>query len=314
MRASLIIASHNEGSALCQTIESSLASYSDEDIEIVVADDASDDGSIDEMRRRFPRVRLFRNEERLGTSVAKDLGARNAGGETLIFLDAHCKPEADAIPLMISAVELSGGRYVVMPRIATLDSCQWITRTAETGTGYTIELDSLDPKWIGLDAMRLTGRFYECPCIIGCCLGVSRAAYERVGGFDRQMRVWGVEDVDFGVRCWLMGYSIVHDPVSLIGHRFRKAFPYAVPVEHIIANKLRMALKIFDEPTFLRWLDPFRSRYEKTSFEKAWGIFERRRKSAEREKDYLRANAERPLSWYVEKFSVRTGDWFCGAT
>jgi hypothetical protein len=128
------------------------------------------------------------------------------------------------------------------------------------------------------------------------------------------MRVWGVEDVDFGVKCWLMGCSIVHDPLALIGHRFRKAFPYAVPVEHIIANKLRMALKIFDEPTFQRWLDPFRSRHDKASFEKAWEIYKRRRESAEREKNYLRANAERSLAWYVERFSVPTGDWFYAAT
>ena len=309
MRGSIIVASHNEGESLCRTVESVLESCSGSDIEIIVADDASDDGAIEVLRWRYPDVRLYRNDERLGASPTKDFGGRHAVGETLVFLDAHCKPEADAIQLLISAVEAAGGRHIVMPRIASLDSVQWITRTSEIGTGYTIDLDDLNPKWIGLDAMRLTGRLYESPCIIGCCLAVSRAAYERLWGFDRDMRVWGVEDVDFGLKCWLMGYSIVHDPLPLIGHRFRTAFPYAVPVEHIIANKLRMAFKCFDGPTFERWLIAFRLHNEPASFAKAWELFCLRRASAEREREYLAANRERDVRWYVKRFSIHTGDW-----
>jgi hypothetical protein len=139
---------------------------------------------------------------------------------------------------------------------------------------------------------------------------VSRATNEQVWGFDGDMRGWGVEDVDFGLKCWLMGYSIVHDPLPLIGHRFRTAFPYAVPVEHIVANKLRMAFKCFDGPTFERWLVTFRSHSEPAHFAKAWDQFALRRASAERERDYLAASRERDIRWYVEQFSVDTGHWF----
>jgi hypothetical protein len=120
------------------------------------------------------------------------------------------------------------------------------------------------------------------------------------------MQVWGIEDIDLGLKCWLMGYSIVHDPVPLVGHRFRKAFPYVVPPEHIAANRLRMAFKHFDEPMFSRWLPAFRAR-DPGVFERAWELFCRRSASAERERDYLAANRERDLRWYVEHFSVPTG-------
>jgi glycosyltransferase involved in cell wall biosynthesis len=67
MRASLIIAAHNEGDALWRTVGSCVETAGGLDYEIVVVDDASTDGSIEETIRRFPRVRLTRHESRLGS-------------------------------------------------------------------------------------------------------------------------------------------------------------------------------------------------------------------------------------------------------
>src|SRR5260370_29585621 len=93
VRASLIVASHNEGDALGNTLESCIASCGDLDYEIVVVDDASTDGSAEDIEQRFPLVRLHRQPERKGASPTKALGARQARGEVLIFLDGHCLPE-----------------------------------------------------------------------------------------------------------------------------------------------------------------------------------------------------------------------------
>ena len=60
MRASLIIAAHNEGDSLWKTVQSCLETSAGLDCEIVVADDASWDGSVEEAQRRFPQVRVVR--------------------------------------------------------------------------------------------------------------------------------------------------------------------------------------------------------------------------------------------------------------
>jgi glycosyltransferase involved in cell wall biosynthesis len=92
MEASVIIASHNEGDLLSQTIASCVEACSDLDYEIVVADDSSTDGSVEAVSRRFPGISIFRNDERRGASPTKALGAENARGDVLVFLDAHTKP------------------------------------------------------------------------------------------------------------------------------------------------------------------------------------------------------------------------------
>ena len=108
MRTSVVIASHNEGDQLWQTVGSCLETTRELDCEIVVADDASTDGCVEEMQRRFPDVRVVRFPERRGVSPTKDLAARSSRGEILIFLDAHCKPEPGAIPRLVSDIDQWG--------------------------------------------------------------------------------------------------------------------------------------------------------------------------------------------------------------
>jgi glycosyltransferase involved in cell wall biosynthesis len=104
MRASLIIASHNEGEALAKTIESCIETCAHLDYEILVADDASTDGSVADALRRFSQIRLYRHEQRQGVSATKALGGRHARGEVLVFLDAHTKAEHGAIIRLVAAV------------------------------------------------------------------------------------------------------------------------------------------------------------------------------------------------------------------
>jgi glycosyltransferase involved in cell wall biosynthesis len=93
MRTSIIIAAHNEGEALWQTVRSCVETCAGLDYEIVIADDASTDDSVEEVRRRFPHLRVVRHDERRGAAPTKDLGAREARGDVLIFLDGHCNPD-----------------------------------------------------------------------------------------------------------------------------------------------------------------------------------------------------------------------------
>ena len=66
---------------------------------------------------------------------------------------------------------------------------------------------------------------------------MSRKLYERLRGVDRDMREWGSEDLDLGLKAWLMGHSILNDPYATVAHRFLHQFPYRVAPERIIAQQ-----------------------------------------------------------------------------
>jgi GT2 family glycosyltransferase len=319
MRASLIIASHNEGEALAKTIESCIETCANLDYEILVADDASTDGSVEDASRRFSQIRLYRHEQRQGASPTKALGGRHAQGEVLVFLDAHTKAEHGAIIRLVEDVEETAGHAIITPAVATLDVQRWQNNFAQVGNGYTLNLQTFECGWKSLDEMQGAQerrRFYESPALIGCALAVSRNLYETLCGFDSHMRSWGVEDLDFGLKCWLMGYRILHDPDAVIGHRFRASFDnFSVPIEHVLINQLRMARKNFTDSVWAEWLQGWGQRHSgrlgghpEGLWAHAWLLFNADRPSVEQERSYLHARRSHDEFWYAERFGL---SWPC---
>jgi glycosyltransferase involved in cell wall biosynthesis len=317
MRASIIIASHNEGDVLSKTLESCIEAGLGPASEIIVADDASTDGSVEALSQQYPDIHYYWHESRQGASPTKALGAQNASGDVLVFLDGHCKPERGSLERLIQNVDKLDGRAVITPAIPALDVRSWTNNFGQVGHGYWIDLMTLESGWKSLEAIRPwssgTGEFYESPAVIGCAMAVSRDLYHKLKGFDVGMRYWGIEDLDFGLKCWLMGHEILHDPESVIGHRFQSTFSnYSVPMEHLFANQLRMAYKNFSEDVWKEWLERFQERNcgaliaedSQGLWAQTWRLFKDDRQNAEIERSYLLSNRAHGEFWYAEKFGL----------
>jgi hypothetical protein len=141
---------------------------------------------------------------------------------------------------------------------------------------------------------------------------MARELYDKLHGFDPHMFVWGVEDVDLSLRCWLMGHPILHDAEPCVGHRFRRAFDnYEVPREHVLANQIRMAFKCYPPSIFAAWLDRQRQRcsialpdHPEGLFTAAWTLFEAHRASAETQRAHLHARRVHDELWYATRFQL----------
>ena len=198
MRASLLIAAHNEGDALWKTIRACVETIYDVSYEIVVADDASNDGSIENAVRRFPQIRVVSQPERLGASPTKHAAALEAEGDVLVFLDGHTNPEFGAIKRLIQGVEELNGQAILTPAVPYLDTTNWLNSRAQVGHGYSFKLDTLSCNWLSLKELpvREMGRrqFRESPALIGCALAVTgtSADVDRIKyGYDRASnRIW----------------------------------------------------------------------------------------------------------------------------
>jgi GT2 family glycosyltransferase len=306
-RASVVVTGHNEGDLLSKTVQSCLETAEGLDLEVVVANDASTDGSVEKVVQCFPKVRVASFRKRHGTSPAKDLGARRARGDVLIFLDGHCKPEPWAIERLVNNVEDLDGEAIVMPRVPALDCNRWENNPLQVGHGYRMTLDGFECSWIGLEEMETRDRLYESPALIGCCFAMSRMLYRKLWGFDGVMMHWGVEDIDLGLKAWLMGHPVLHNPFAAIGHRFRSTFDtFFVADEAVLFNQMRMARKNFTEAVWCQWLERARPRHESRVWDAAWSHFSRNLRSVERERAYLMGRRARDEFSYARKFSL---DW-----
>lgn len=84
---SVCIANWNCQALLRACLQSLLEQPQGANLEIIVVDNASTDGSINMVAQEFPEVRLLKNTENLGFSAANNQAAEHARGRYLLFLN-----------------------------------------------------------------------------------------------------------------------------------------------------------------------------------------------------------------------------------
>ncbi len=92
MLVSIVVPTLDGGDMLLRSLEHVDAGRSD--IELIVVDNGSTDGSVDRVKERFPDARVVRNEHNNGFAPACDQGADEATAEFILFLnnDAFLSP------------------------------------------------------------------------------------------------------------------------------------------------------------------------------------------------------------------------------
>lgn len=108
---SVIIVFHNEGwSVLLRTVHSVVNRSPDHVLkEVLLVDDFSDKENLKTDLERYierfdGKVRLIRNTQREGLIRTRSRGAREARGEVIVFLDAHCEVNKNWLPPLLAPI------------------------------------------------------------------------------------------------------------------------------------------------------------------------------------------------------------------
>ena len=115
---SIIIPNYN-GSRTIGKCLGSIFAFNDDDREVIVVDDCSEDGSLD-IIRKYP-CRLVQLEKHAGASAARNAGAVNSKGDLLFFIDADCLLQQNTLPVIRKHLAswpadlLIGGTYTPVP-------------------------------------------------------------------------------------------------------------------------------------------------------------------------------------------------------
>ncbi|NQV21691.1 MAG: glycosyltransferase family 2 protein [Rhodospirillales bacterium] len=111
---SVIVPCHNAQAFIQRCLESAVG-QTDRDLEIVVVDDASTDGTRDvikEMSAQDSRIRLIERETNGGAGCARNTGIDAATGDWIAVLDADDWYDPQRLEVLISAAEKDGALIV----------------------------------------------------------------------------------------------------------------------------------------------------------------------------------------------------------
>jgi GT2 family glycosyltransferase len=138
---------------------------------------------------------------------------------------------------------------------------------------------------------------YEIPIAGGACMAMGRRFFfEQLGCFD-QMRMFGVEDVELSIRCWLFGFSVLVVPGVEVAHLFRPTRNY--PWAAYLHNALRTAVLHFSGERLERILNDLEGRndFSEAARDLFLGdIWERR--------CFVESRRARDEEWFCRRFEV----------
>jgi glycosyltransferase involved in cell wall biosynthesis len=240
-RLSVVVISRNEGRRLRETVEN-LDGTLPAGAEILVVDDGSTDGST-AFVRPSRRLRL-RRAESLGVAAARNWGAAQTRGDTLIFADAHIGVAPGWWEPLCELLDRPG---IAAASPAVRDSRE----PRRVGCGLTLPAPDLHATWLPPDG----GEPRAVPVLPGCTLAIRRKVFESCGGFDARLRSRGGVDNEFCLRLWRLGRQLWVTPRVVVRHHFRRRAPFAVPQIDVLHNRLRLALVHFEVPRLARVLE-----------------------------------------------------------
>lgn len=209
-RVSVCIANYNGVGLLADCVASVQSQDCDVAIEIIVHDDASNDGSVAMIRERWPQVHLLESDENVGFCISNNRMVDIARGDYVLLLNNDAALYPDAIrQLLVEAKRLA------RPAILTLPQYDW-------ETGALVDRGCLlDPFYNpvpNLDPTRTHVAY-----VIGACLWIPKALWDDLGGFPDWFGSIA-EDMYLCCMARLRGVQVLVTPASGYRHRQGSSF------------------------------------------------------------------------------------------
>lgn len=209
---SVVIPSWN-GLEFLDACLTSLARQRFDDFEVIVVDNASDDGSVDFMRQHFPTVRVLALLENLGFAGAVNAGARSARGTYIAVLNSDTEVDPEWLAELVACLERHPRAASIASKVLRLDDDAVLDGA---GDSMTRSLKAYRRGWGEVDRGQYDTEDEVFSASGTACLWRADV-FRELGGFDASFFAY-YDDVDLGFRARLAGYESWYAPRAVVGH------------------------------------------------------------------------------------------------
>ena len=234
--------------------------------EIILVDDASNrdflQKELEDYITKLPVLtKVLRLKTREGLVAARLLGSEASTGEVLTFLDAHCECTKGWLEPLLERIKEE-------PKVAI---CPVIDIISDDNFSYIKSFEfhwgafnwDLHFRWFMLGENELRKRksrissSFQTPIMAGGLFAINRKYFFDIGSYDKQLKIWGGDNLEMSFRIWTCGGRVEISPCSHVGHLFRKSSPYTFPggVNEILSSNLMRVADV--------WMDEWKEFYFK---------------------------------------------------
>ena len=231
---SIITINYNGLTDTCALIET--IPFND-DLEVIVVDNASHNDEANIIANRFPQVKVIQSDKNLGFAGGNNLGIRAAQGKYLFFINNDTIFKEFNVHTLIDRLESSPDIAVVCPKIRFA----WGNNPIQF-TGYTpLSKITVRNQAIGFGEED-HGQYnsaHPTPYAHGAAMMIKREAIGKVGLMPEYFFLY-YEELDWSMMFTRAGYQIWYEPLCTIYHKESQATGQNSPLRtyYIVRNRL----------------------------------------------------------------------------
>ena len=235
-----VIVNYESGSALVRCVD---GLRSEATGGLVVVDNGSTDGSVDQVRDRFPEVEVLTTGRNLGYGAAANRGVAATGAAFVLVCNPDLEVGPGALATLAGALSARPECAVVGPLIRTSGGDRY-----PSARQFPSLVDAAGHALLGIFAPdnRFTRSYQQSHLndvgvepqtvdwVSGACFLVRRSAFEQVGGFDEAYFMY-LEEVDLCWRLGAAGWQVAYVPAAQVTHLqgvSTERHPYRMIFEH----------------------------------------------------------------------------------
>ena len=220
MDIAVIVVNWNTRELLHNCLESIYKTISGVNYEVIVVDNASQDGSVAMLQARYPHVRIIQNKENRGFGAANNQAMRIMNGRYALLLNSDTVLTENAMSELFSFMERHQDAAMACGQLLNADGSKQ-NSVANFPSVLTLLLNT--PVLEYLFPRCYPSKRYqhkdpiEVDSGIGACLLIRKRALDEVGFFDERFFFF-FEETDLSLRMKKAGWKIFYVPSEMIFH------------------------------------------------------------------------------------------------
>lgn len=182
--------------------------------QIVVVDNCSKDGSVEEIKRKFPKIKIIKNRANLGFAGGNNIGIKWAlknNFDNIMLLNPDTIVEKNFLKPLL---QLSGSDKKIGIIASVLKGKEGGRTIFALGASFNPILGRT--KHVHLKTRSLHSMEQE--MVSGCAMMVRKEVFEKIGLLDERFFLY-FEDSDFCLRARKAGFKIYVEPKSVVLHK-----------------------------------------------------------------------------------------------
>lgn len=252
VKISIVIVSYNVRDLLRKCLQSLLEANMSENMEMIVVDNYSSDGSVEMIKKEFPVVKIIDNTFNAGFSGANNQGIEQGTGDYFFLLNPDTEISKDSLVHLYEYAEAHAEVSIVAPRLLNSDGSVQMSAWRNPRL-FDVILETFFLHLVINIKTYPVHKFQQATPVdtaSGAALFFSRKVKEKIKGLDPEL-FW-MEDVDLCYRASRLG-PVMYLPTTSIIHHSGKSTKtnYHIPISNQIISKLKFFKK---HSTFLNYL------------------------------------------------------------